>query len=255
MDLATILGFIAATLIVVGLMLLGGSAAIFVDWHAGIVVFGGAFAATLIRFPFIAIREGLPTGLRYAFFMRKTQARDLIEEISELASIVRKQGPLALEGMRVSDPYLARGVRYITDGYDPQFIRDSLERERDLLLMRLSEGEKIFRSIGDCAPAFGMVGTLIGMIQMFANMEDPSTLGPYMAIALCATLYGAIVQNFIGLPIADKLHIKFAEEDLNQTLILDGILQIREQKSPALVREMLLAYLPEKHRGEFEEAA
>ena len=100
-----------------------------------------------------------------------------------------------------------------------------------------------------------MVGTLIGMIEMFAHMQDPSKLGPFMATALLATLYGAITQNFIGLPIADKLKLKFAEEELSQTLIIDGLLQIRESKSPAIVREMLLAYLPEKHRAEFAEAA
>lgn len=255
MDIATLVGFAAAIFIVGLLMVLGGDPMIFVDSHSAIVVFGGAFAATMIRFPLHATLEGLPIGLRYAFGGSKTSARGLIEEIGRLADLVRKQGPLALETVEVSDPFLAKGVRYIADGYDADFIRESMELDRDLLLVRLSEGEKIFRSIGDCAPAFGMVGTLIGMVQMFANMSDPSTLGPYMAIALCATLYGAVVQNFIGLPIADKLHLKFAEEELNQTLILDGILQIREQKSPALVRELLLAYLPEKHRAEFAEAA
>jgi chemotaxis protein MotA len=255
MDFATISGFVAAIVIVGALMVMGGDPAIFLDSHSAIIVFGGAMAATMIRFPMHAILEGFPIGLRYVFSMRKVSSRALIDEIGQLADIARKQGPLALENATPSDPFLARGCRYIADGYDGEFIRESLELERDLLLVRLSEGEKIFRSIGDCAPAFGMVGTLIGMVQMFANMQDPSTLGPYMAIALTATLYGALMQNFIGIPIADKLHLKFAEEELNQTLILDGIMQIRDQKSPSLVREMLLAYLPEKHRAEFAEAA
>lgn len=255
MDIATIAGFVAAMVIVGALMVMGGDPTIFLDSHSSIIVFGGAMAATMIRFPLNAILEGFPVGLRYLFSMRKVSARALIEEIGQLADLVRKQGPLALENASASDTFLAKGIRYIADGYDADFIRESLELDRDLLLMRLSEGEKIFRSIGDCAPAFGMVGTLIGMIQMFANMQDPSTLGPYMAIALTATLYGALMQNFIGIPIADKLHLKFAEEDLNLTLIIDGIMQIREQKSPSLVREMLLAYLPEKHRAEFAEAA
>jgi chemotaxis protein MotA len=255
MDLATILGFGVAATVIGGLMVLGGDPSVFLDTHSAIIVFGGALAATMIRFPMHAITSGAPVGLKYAFTMRKVTPRDLIAEIGQLAETVRKSGPLALENVQVSDPFLAKGVRYIADGYDGDFIRESLELERDLLLMRLSEGEKIFRSIGDCAPAFGMVGTLLGMVQMFANMSDPSTLGPYMAIALTATLYGAVVQNFIGLPIADKLHLKFAEEELNLTLILDGILQIRDAKSPALVREMLQAYLPEKHRELFDEAA
>ncbi len=259
MDIASLGGFFLAIAIVGWLAISGGDPRVLMDTHAAVVVFGGAIAATMIRFPLHSTLYGFPIGLKYTFSMRKVSTRALIDEIGQLADLVRKKGPLALENTPVSDQFLAKGVRYIADGYDAEFIRDSLERERDLLLMRLSEGEKIFRSIGDCAPAFGMVGTLIGMVQMFANMADPSTLGPYMAIALCATLYGAIVQNFIGLPIADKLHLKFAEEDLNQTLIIDGILQIRDAKSPALVREMLQAYLPEKHRdredADLDEAA
>jgi chemotaxis protein MotA len=255
MDFATLIGFGLAMAVVGGLMVLGGDPAVFLDSHSAIIVFGGAIAATMIRFPLHATLHGLPVGLKYAFTMRKISPRDLITEIGQLAELVRKSGPLALENAQVSDPFLAKGVRFIADGYDGDFIREGLELERDLLLGRLSEGEKIFRSVGDCAPAFGMVGTLIGMVQMFANMSDPSTLGPYMAIALTATLYGALMQNFVGIPIADKLHLKFAEEDLNLTLIIDGILQIRDAKSPALVREMLQAYLPEKHRVLLDEAA
>jgi chemotaxis protein MotA len=255
MDFATLIGFGLAIAVVGGLMVLGGDPAVFLDSHSAIIVFGGAIAATMIRFPLHATLHGVPVGLKYAFTMRKISPRDLITEIGQLAETVRKSGPLALENAQVSDPFLAKGVRFIADGYDGDFIREGLELERDLLLGRLSEGEKIFRSVGDCAPAFGMVGTLIGMVQMFANMSDPSTLGPYMAIALTATLYGALMQNFVGTPIADKLHLKFAEEDLNLTLIIDGILQIRDAKSPALVREMLQAYLPEKHRVLLEEAA
>ncbi|MFY9787245.1 MAG: MotA/TolQ/ExbB proton channel family protein, partial [Pseudolabrys sp.] len=109
------------------------------------------------------------------------------------------------------------------------------------------------------APAFGMIGTLIGMVQMFANMTDPSKLGPFMAVALPATFYGAALANLLGLPLADKLHLKLVDEEINRSLIIDGILMIREGKSPTLVREMLLAYLPEKHRRteetDVEEAA
>jgi chemotaxis protein MotA len=136
----------------------------------------------------------------------------------------------------------------VADGYDATFIRDNLERDRDNFLMHLDEGQKIYRSIGDCAPAFGMVGTLIGMVQMFANMTDPSKLGPYMAVALLATFYGAAVANLFCTPIADKLQLKLHDEETNRTLIIDGVLMIREAKSPTLVREMLIAYLPERHR-------
>jgi chemotaxis protein MotA len=130
-----------------------------------------------------------------------------------------------------------------------------LERDRDNFLTHLDEGQKIYRAVGDCAPAFGMIGTLIGMVQMFANMTDPSKLGPFMATALLATLYGAVLANIVCLPIADKLHGKLVDEEINRTLIIDGVLMIRESKSPTLVREMLIAYLPEKHRSEEPEPA
>ena len=255
MDIATGLGLIAGIIVLASLILMGGELSMFLDVHAFIVIFGGAFAATLIRFPLTSIFHGLPLGMKFAFTIRRTTQRDLVDEIAALAEIARKQGPIGLEKAQISDPFLAKGVRYVADGYDADFIRDSLERDRDNFLMHLNEGSKVYRSIGDCAPAFGMVGTLIGMVQMFANMTDPSKLGPYMAVALLATFYGATVANLFCLPIADKLHVKLIDEEINRTLIIDGILMMRESKSPALVREMLLAYLPEKHRHEAEELA
>lgn len=255
MDIATGVGFIAGIAVVATLILLGGDAKMFYDIHAVIVIGGGSAAATLVRFPFSAMVHGFPMGLRFAFTMRSMEPRVLIEEITRVADIVRKSGPIALENVQVDDPFLAQGLRYIADGYDKEFIRDTMERDRDNFLQRLEEGSKIYRAIGDCAPAWGMIGTIIGMVQMFANMSDPSKLGPSMAIALLATLYGALAANLFCLPIADKLHLKLEEEDISRTLILDGILQIRDSKSPAMVREMLLAYLPDHHRHDMAEAA
>ena len=250
MDIATGLGLLAGAVVLSTLILMGGDLRMFLDTHAAIVIFGGSFAATLIRFPLSSIFHGLPLGAKFAFTMRRITQRELVDEIAGLAEIARKQGPLGLEKVEVEDPYLAKGIRFVADGYDAEFIRDNLERDRDNFLTHLDEGQKIYRAIGDCAPAFGMIGTLIGMVQMFANMTDPSKLGPFMATALLATLYGALVANLFCLPIADKLHGKLLDEETNRTLIIDGILMIRDSKSPALVREMLLAYLPEKHRHE-----
>src|SRR6185295_3774867 len=220
--------------------------------HAIIVIFGGSFAATLIRFPLSAILHGVPLGMKYVFTMRRWTQRELVDEIARLAEVARKAGTLGLAKEPVEDEFLATGVRYVADGYDANFIREALERERETFLTHLDEGQKIYRAIGDCAPAFGMVGTLIGMVQMFANMTDPSKLGPFMAVALLATLYGALVANLFCLPIADKLHVKLVEEEVNRTLIIDGILMLRESKSPQIVREMLVAYIPEQHRSEEE---
>src|SRR5476649_2792646 len=229
---------------------MGGDLHMFVSEHAAIVIFGWSFAATLIRFPLSSIFHGVPLGAKFAFTMRRMTQRDLVDELAGLAEVARKSGPIGLEKVEIDDPFMAKGIRFVADGYDTSFIRDNLERDRDNFLTHLDEGQKIYRAIGDCAPAFGMIGTLIGMVQMFANMTDPSKLGPFMATALLATLYGALVANLFCLPIADKLHGKLLDEETNRTLIIDGILMIRDSKSPTLVREMLLAYLPEKHRHE-----
>ena len=250
MDIATGLGLVAGAIVILTLVLMGGDLRMFYDIHAIIIIFGGSFAATLIRFPLAAMMHGLPLGMRFAFSLRSTGARELVDELASLAEVARKTGPVGLEKIIPEDPFLAKGIRFVADGYDADFIRDNLERDRDNFLTHLDEGQKIYRAIGDCAPAFGMIGTLIGMVQMFANMTDPSKLGPYMAVALLATFYGAAVANLFCLPIADKLHGKLLDEETNRTLIIDGILMIRDSKSPTLVREMLLAYLPEKHREE-----
>jgi chemotaxis protein MotA len=248
MDFATSIGLALGTATIAAMMLMGGDLQMFVSDHAAIIIFGGSIAATMIRFPLSSMLHGLPLGAKFAFTMRRTTARELVDQIAGIAEIARKQGPVGLEKVETDDPFLAKGIRYVADGYDMDFIRDNLERDRDNFLAHLDEGQKIYRAIGDCAPAFGMVGTIIGMVQMFANMSDPSKLGPFMATALLATLYGAVIANILCLPIADKLALKLHDEDTNRTLIIDGILMIRDSKSAALVREMLLAYLPEKHR-------
>ena len=246
MDIATGLGLLGGAIVVSTIILMGGSFGMYFSDHAIIIIFGGSFSATLIRFPLSSIFHGLPLGAKFAFTMRRITQRELVDQIAQLAEVARKSGPVGLEKVEVEDPFLGKGIRYIADGYDTNFIRDNLERDRDNFLTHLDEGQKIYRAIGDCAPAFGMIGTLLGMVQMFANMTDPSKLGPFMATALLATLYGAVVANLWCLPLADKLHLKLAEEEINRTLIIDGVLMIREAKSPTLVREMLLAYLPEK---------
>jgi chemotaxis protein MotA len=253
MDIMTSVGLVTGIIVVTSMILMGGDLHMFISDHAIIIIFGGSIAATMIRFPLSSLLHGLPLGAKFAFTMSRLSAHELVDELARIAEISRKQGPVGLEKVETDEPFLAKGIRYVADGYDLDFIRDNLERDRDNFLMHLDEGSKIYRAIGDCAPAFGMIGTLIGMVQMFANMTDPSKLGPFMATALLATLYGALVANLFCLPIADKLHGKLLDEETNRTLIIDGILMIRDSKSPTLVREMLLAYLPEKHRhGEGE---
>ena len=254
MDIATIIGTVLGIATVVLLMLMDGHVSIYLSEHAAIVIFGGSISTTFIRFPISTMLHGLPMGMRYAMQLRALDPRALIEEITKIAEIMRKSGPMALENQQIEDPFLAQGVRYVVDGYDAEFIQNTMEKDRDIFLGHLDEGQKIYRAIGDCAPAWGMIGTLLGMVGMFANMDDPSKLGPFMATALLATLYGALVANLFCLPIADKLHVKLEEEDISRSLIIDGVLQIRLAKSPGIIREMLISYLPDHHKAHFAEA-
>ncbi|HYF56503.1 MAG TPA: MotA/TolQ/ExbB proton channel family protein [Salinarimonas sp.] len=255
MDLATGLGILGGIGTIVAIIMIdGGNFAAFFDVHAVIVIFGGTTAGTMVRFPFSVMIHGLPMGLRYAFQLKASHPRELIAEITQVADLVRKSGPMAIENVQVNDSFLAQGLRYIADGYDRDFIRETMEKDRDNFLQRLDEGSKVYRAYGDSAPAWGMIGTILGMVTMFANMSDPSKLGPAMATALLATLYGAVIANMICLPLADKLHIKLEEEEIARSLIIDGVLQIRDSRSPSVVKEMLMAYLPDHHRAELAEA-
>ena len=255
MDLATIIGIVAGTVVIVIAMLLGGDITQFIDMPSILIVIGGGFAATLVRFPLSGIGHALILGGKAAFTHKKVSPAELVDEIARLGDVVRKSGPLGLENVEVSHPLLQKGAQYVTDGFEASFIRESLERERDLSLERLAEGQRVFKALGDSAPAFGMIGTLVGLVQLLANMDDPSTIGPAMAIALLTTLYGAFIANLVCLPIADKLEAKFALDEVNLSLVIDGVAQIRENKSPTLIREMLLAYLPDKARAELAAAA
>ena len=159
MDIATGLGLLGGFIVVSTVILMGGSFGMYFSDHALIIIFGGSFSATLIRFPLVSIFHGIPLGARFAFTMRRTTQRELVDQIAQLAEVARKQGPIGLEKVEVDDPFLAKGVRFIADGYDAMFIRDNLERDRDNFLTHLDEGQKIYRAIGDCAPAFDHAGT------------------------------------------------------------------------------------------------
>ncbi len=255
MDFATILGLLAGATVVAIAILLGGSVSSFINVPSILIVLAGGFAATLIRFPLGGIARAVVTGAKVSFTDKMVQPREVIIEITRMAELARQKGAIALESAEVSEPNLAKGAQYIADGYDAIFIRDAMELARDQYLTRLSEGQRVFKALGDAAPAFGMIGTLVGLVQMLTNMDDPSKIGPAMAVALLTTLYGAVIANVVCLPIADKLSAKLDLEEIIQTLIIDGILAVRAGTSPAVIRERLVAYLPEHQHKPFTEAA
>lgn len=254
MDFATVGGVIAGLLVVGLAIAMSGAVAIFFNVPSFLIVIGGAAAATVLRFPVDDVAAAVVTGAKSAFFEQSKSAGDLLEEVRGLAQVARRQGPMGLERAPVSDPFLARGKQMIADGLSTEHLRAQLTRERELEIKRLVEGEKIFRAIGEAAPAFGMIGTIVGLVKMLATMEDPSTIGPAMAIALLTTLYGALVAYVLALPIADKLAAKLDAQETNLSLIIDGLCQVADRRSPDAITDMLIVYLPEKARGAFASA-
>jgi chemotaxis protein MotA len=256
MDIATIVGIVVGAAVIGWAVSLGGSFSAFMDLPSVLVVIGGGLAATVIRFPLAGIGPSFALGGRVAFTHKKVNPRETIQAIVEMGEIVRRKGPLGLETFESSETGLARGASYIAEGHDAAYIRDALELARDQYLSRLSEGQRIFKSLGDAGPAFGMIGTIVGLVQMLGNMDDPAAIGPAMAVALLTTLYGAVLANLVCLPIADKLSSKLDIEEVNQTLIIDGILGVKGGMSPMLLREKLVAYLPEhQHQSLLDQAA
>ncbi len=255
MDLATIIGIVVGFTVVLGAIFAGGEFMTFVNVPSILIVLGGSIATTILRFPLNGVLGALVLGGKTVFQQKKFDAREMIDEMARLSDVIRKNGPLGLEGVPIEDEFLSKGIQYIADGYDGEFIQDTLQRERDLNLERLEEGARIYQSLGDAAPAFGMIGTLVGLVQMLSTMDDPSTIGPSMAVALLTTLYGAMISNIVCLPIADKLAAKFKTEELSQNLAIDGVIQIRANKSPDVIKDVLVSYLPQNLREEVAEAA
>jgi chemotaxis protein MotA len=257
MDIATILGIGGGFGVLIAAILLEGSSpASFINMLPLIVVVGGASMAILVRYTLGSFIGALVLGLKSAVLYRHVSATHVIDQVTEIAETMRRQGPIALEQVEVKDPFLQRGVRMIADGFSAEAIRASLERERDLDYERLEESHKIFKALGDAAPGMGMVGTLIGLVSMFGHMDDPKKIGPGMAVALLATFYGAAISNVMALPISDKLAHRASEEGTNRSMMIEALVMIREAKNPATIRDELASYLPLHHRGKLlEEAA
>jgi chemotaxis protein MotA len=248
MDPATLIGLGSGTAIVLLAIFMGGHFMTFVNVPSLLIVVGGAAAATVLRFTLADVVIALKTGISAALAQTHTTPRMLIDEITELARRARKEGLIGLDGIELEDEFLRKGVQLCVDGMSFEFIRDALTRERDLCIERHEEGEKIFRAMGDAAPAFGMIGTLVGLVQMLSHMEDPKTIGPAMAVALLTTLYGAMISNLVCLPIADKLASKAQAAYVHRTLVIEGTLHIQNKTNPDMMVEFLSAYVPEHLR-------
>ncbi len=248
MDIATLVGFLGGLGIIGGAIAMGGDFSLFVNVPSILIVFGGTFMVTLMKITLGDFFRSFGVALK-AFFNKLDDPAKLIEEAVRLADVARKNGLLALENENVENPFLQKGITLCVDGHDPALIRKMLSEEINQAIKRHEVGQAMWSAIGDMAPAMGMIGTLIGLVQMLANMSDPASIGPAMAVALLTTLYGAVIANAFAIPLADKLALISEYEKTAKSLVLETINGIQEGMNPKVLETLLNAYVPEKKRN------
>lgn len=245
MDLATIIGVLAGLGCILFGILIGSSITTFIDIPSMLITIGGTIAATLMAFP---LPEVLKMFKVAAKILKSSQmnASDTILSLITYAEKARQSGLLSLESEieNVKDDFLKTGMRLIIDGTDPEEIRNVLETEIDCMSNRHKRAQELFLTLAKYAPAFGMIGTLIGLIAMLKTMNDPSTIGPSMAVSLITTFYGSLIANMIGMPIAGKLKTRTSDEVLAKSAIIEGVIMIQAQANPRFIRQKLVAFLP-----------
>jgi len=251
MDLASLVGLIGSFGIIIVAMLLGGSVLVFVNIPSLLVVVGGSIFVVLAKFTMSQFFGAFGAAVK-AFSFKSTEPIALIDEVVALADEARKGGLLALEGKEVSHPFLSSGIRLLVDGHEPEVVTETMSKEMKKGAARHGTAASFFTSFGDVAPAMGMIGTLVGLVQMLSAMDDPKSIGPAMAVALLTTLYGAMIANMVTLPIADKLKLRAAEEVLIQSMIIDAVTAIQSGQNPRVIRGLLNAYLPSGKRPQEE---
>jgi chemotaxis protein MotA len=249
MDLATIIGLVVALGMILYGILMGSPLSLFWDLPSALIVIGGTLGIVFINFPLKDI-GGVLGVIKNAFKSSAYDPKGLITAFVTFATKARREGILALESAAfdIKDPFLKQGLELVIDGLEPQSIRDILESEMENLGIRHKKGTDILNSIATYAPAMGMVGTLIGLVQMLQSMNDPSSIGPAMAVALITTFYGALIANLFALPMAGKLSSRSNEEMLIRGIVVEGIMSISTGDNPRIVERKLHAYLAPRLR-------
>lgn len=247
MDLATLVGILGAFGFVIMAMLMGGTIDMFIDVTSVLIVFGGTTFVVMMKYNIGQFFGAIKIAMK-AFMFKIDPAEELIVKTIEMADAARKGGFLALEEAEINNAFMQKGVDMLVDGHDAAVVRSTLQNDIRLSAERHEVGAEIFKNFGDVAPAMGMIGTLVGLVAMLSNMDDPKSIGPAMAVALLTTLYGAIVANMVAIPISDKLKLRASEEKLNRSLILDGVLGIQDGQNPRVIEGLLRNYLPESKR-------
>ena len=248
MDLATLIGMLGSIGFVIMAMIQGGDIAMFVNVPSILIVFCGSLFVVLSQYT-LGQFFGAGKIAGKAFMFKIDTPESQIEKIVEMADAARKGGFLALEEAEIANPFMQKGVDMLVDGHDVDVVRATLSKDISMTSERHEFGKTIFKGLGDVAPAMGMIGTLVGLVAMLSNMDDPKSIGPAMAVALLTTLYGAMLANLICIPIAIKLGNRAEEEKLNQSLVLDGIIGIADGQNPRVIEGILKSYLAASKRG------
>jgi len=246
MDISSVIGVVSGMGFVLGTILLGGSIMMFVNIPSILIVVGGTIAACMIGYPLSDVLGMFKVAIK-VFMFKIEKPEEIIANLVEISNKARKGGLLSIEGdiQSTPDPYLAQALQMTVDGVKTGDIAQIMQKKMELTRKNLDTGADIFSSMGGYAPAFGMIGTLIGLVQMLANLDDPSSIGPKMAVAMITTFYGSVMANLFFIPMSDKLSGRNHEEITNMNIIFEGILSIREGEHPKLMEDKLKVYLPE----------
>ncbi len=258
MDIATIIGLLAGFGLIASAIIMGGGVEgfnSFIDAPSLMITVGGSIAALFINYPMKTVFSTVSV-VKKCFLSKVPNAADVIRQFKELATIVRKDGMLALEQelAKLDDEFMKRGLEQVISGANEATLKNVLETELSAIETRHATGKQIIDSTGAAAPAFGMIGTLVGLVQMLQSLDDPSQIGGGMAVALLTTLYGAIIANVACIPLAGKLESRSKEETLIRELMVTGLVGLAEGLAPRALEDNLSAYLPPAIRRSLQEA-
>ena len=253
MDIASIIGLIGAVGMILGAMISGGGLGPFIDTPSILIVFGGTFFAVMYTSP-LPVFLGSFAVMSKAFLPPVKKLDQLVERISELAAIARKDGMMALEGQDVPDKFFQKGLQMLVDGADENKLVTQLNQEIKAMRSRHEANQTVIKGWIDIAPAMGMIGTLFGLVLMLGNMADPKAIGPAMAVALLTTLYGAFIANVLFSPMLTKLEGYSAYEVIYRQLVVVGLRNIARGESPRNIQDQMVANLPPKMQAKLEAA-
>lgn len=254
MDIATLIGLIAGLLCMIVPILQGGYPEAFFDVASIYIVVGGGLASVFISYRMNEISSIMKVVVK-AFLGKKDSPEDTIRELVELSQKARREGLLALDMSEenTEEDFLKQSIQLIVDGVEPEVIRDTMDLELENMKARHSKGQGLFKTMASLFPAWGMIGTLVGLIILLKGLDDPSTIGPSMSVALVTTFYGSVLANFVCTPIANKLNIKSQEEVRLKEMIIEGVLSIQAGENPRVMEHKLKTFLSPEQKRQYNE--